>query len=373
MDMVKINFVPDRVKYIIFNNIKNSVFANNGIIFGGYVRDMIISDHNKVIYNGCNTYDIHNFWNRRHHPETAARILTANDMDICMYCEEDVSNFINALQNIFNENAGYSNVSSSDITITKDTTDTGYFNTPIIMHKKLNYKITIGKIPYVYSGIELSFDFDIIVPTISNTQPPFCKVDLLSNVFILSNHGIVISNHTGTIIDKMSILNKQKISNLIMKDIVEFKTQFCLRNHSDNFTSGNFSYNDEVLVRINKMLFRNFKWDITNLPFVMCNYKRNSSTRNDICCVCLENFKNSDRIAKMYIDNSAKTEKVCSAMSITHDKCLFKYLQSQLDTEKQEGISNTDHFEFRCPLRNAINFKICSNNIDKIISEKMNA
>jgi hypothetical protein len=370
MEIIKVNYVPERIKYILFNDIKKVVLENNGIIFGGYVRDLIISDHYKSIYNSCNTYNIHHFWNRMYHPETAARTLVAKDMDICMYSEEGVSNFINSLQNIFNDNVGYSNVSSSDITITRDAC---YFNIPIKMHKKINYKITIGKIPYVHSGIELSFDFDIIVPRKSNVQPPFFKVDLLSNVFILSKHGVVMSNHTGTLIDKMSILNKQKISSLIMADVIEFKTQFCMRNYRDRYVSGNYNYNSKVFERINKMLFRNFKWDITNLPFVMSNYKRNYNNSNNNCCICLANFKNNDRIVKMYIDNSTKTEKICSNMSIAHDKCLFKYLQTQLDTEKEEGISNADPFEFRCPLRNAINFKLCSDNIDKIICEKMNS
>jgi hypothetical protein len=31
------------------------VFDNNGIIYGGYVRDAIISNHYKTIYNGCNS------------------------------------------------------------------------------------------------------------------------------------------------------------------------------------------------------------------------------------------------------------------------------------------------------------------------------
>jgi len=370
MEIVKVNYVPDRIKYILFNEIKEIVLENNGVIFGGYVRDMIISDHYKDIYNSCNTYNIHNFWNRMHHPETAARTLVAKDMDICMYSEEDVLNFIAAIQDIFNDKFGYSNISSSDITITQDAC---YFEIPIIMHKKLNYKITIGKIPYVHSGIELSFDFDIIVPKKSNIQPPFFKVDLLSNIFILSQHGVVMSKHTGTIIDKMSILNKQKISTLIMSDVIVFKTQFCMKNYRNRCVSGNFSYNSKVFERLNKMLFRNFKWDITNLPFVMSNYKRNSSTRNDICCICRSNFKNNEKIVKMYIDNSTKTNKICSNMSIMHDKCMFKYLQTQLETEKEDGISNTDPFEFRCPLRNAIHFNICSPDIDKIISEKLNA
>jgi len=52
---------------------------------------------------------------------------------------------------------------------------------------------------------------------------------------------------------------------------------------------------------------------------------------------------------------------------------MFKYLQTQLETAKEEGISNAEPFEFRCPLRNPINFKLFSDNIDKIICEKMNA
>ena len=370
MEFVKVNYVPDRIKYILFDNFKKVALANNGIIFGGYVRDMIISDHYKNIYNSCNPYDIHKFWNRQHHSETAARTLVAKDMDICMYSEEDVLNFIAVLQDIFNDNVGYSNVSSSDITITQDAC---YFGIPIKMHKKLNYKITIGKIPYVHSGIELSFDFDIIVPRRTNVHPPFFKVDFLSNIFILNKHGVVMSNHTGTIIDKMSILNKQKISNLIMTDIVEFKTQFCMINYSDNIESGNLRYNSKVFQRINKMLFRNFKWNITNLPFLLCDYKRSFSNHNNNCCICLANFKQNDKMVKVFIDNSTKTEKVCSNMSIAHDKCLFKYFETQLDTEKEDGISNADPFEFRCPIRNAINFKSYALNIDKIISEKMNA
>jgi hypothetical protein len=82
MDFVRINFTPKRIKYILFNIIKKKVFDNNGIIFGGFVRDMIISDHYKSIYNSRNDYDIHKFWNKLYQPETAARALVAQDMDI---------------------------------------------------------------------------------------------------------------------------------------------------------------------------------------------------------------------------------------------------------------------------------------------------
>ena len=371
MEIVKINFTPDRIKYILFENIKKSVLENNGIIFGGFVRDMIISDHYKTIYNSNNQYDIHKFWNKFHQPETGARALVAKDIDICMYTEDDVSNFLIALQNEFNKDAGYSNVSSSDLTVTDENC---YFNLPIKMHKKINYKITVGKIPYVYSGVELSFDFDIIIPMKSTMLPPFNKLDFLSNVFVLNKQGVIMSHHTGTIIDKMSILQKQKISSIIMNDIVEFRTQFCMKHDCkyNNFTCGNFNYNNKVFHRINKMLFRNFKWNITNLPFLICDYKKFHYSSNNNCCICLSNFKNNDRLVKIYIDNSTKTEKVCSNMSIAHDKCLFKYFETQLETSKTDGLVSSDSFEFKCPSRNVINFKLYSENISKIISDKMN-
>ena len=375
MDFVKINFTPDRIKYILYEKIKDIVFDNNGIIFGGYVRDAIISNHYKTIYNGCNSYDIHKFWNKSYQPETAARTLVAKDLDICMYSLEDLSNFLIAIQNIFNDEVGYANISSSDLTVTNENS---YFHIPIQMHKKINYTITIGKIPYVNRGIELSFYFDIIVPWRANRQPPFRKLDMLSNMFIMNRQGIVMSNQTGTIIDTMSILNKQKISASIMKDIVEFKTQFCLLNTKDNYDTGNLNYNDMVFKRINKMLLRNFKWNITNLPFTLCDYKKKckkgtdggeAGNSCDTCCICLSNFKNNDRMVKIFVDNSTKTEQVYSA---SHDKCLLKYFETQLENAKINRVMGAENFEFRCPMRNVINFKIMADNIDDIIREKMN-
>jgi hypothetical protein len=373
MDFVKIQFTPDRIKYLLFNNIKKCVFENNGIIFGGFVRDTIISDHYKTIYNNTNPdgYDIHKFWNKLYKPETAARTLVAEDMDICMYTEEDVSNFLIAIRDIFHTNGGHANVSSSDITVTRDS-PSSYLDIPIKMHKKINYKITIGHIPYVHTGIELSFDFDIIIPC-NNIEPPFYRVDFLSNVFIMNKQGVVMSNYTGTIIDKMSILNKNKISTIIMNDIIEFKTQFCMKNYGDddNYTCGNFNYNRKVFERINKMLFRHFKWNIESLPFMICNYSKNYNCNNN-CCICLSPFKSGDKIVKIYIDNSTNTGKICSNMSISHDKCMFKYFETQIESSKLDEIAGTDKFEFKCPSRNIINFKSYSCNINTIISVKMN-
>lgn len=414
MEQVKINFTPDRIKYIVYERIAKSVFDNNGIIFGGYVRDKIISDHYKSIYNEantCNSHQIHKFWNCFNQPETAARTLVAKDMDICMYRKEDVNGFLNALQKIFCDEFGITNISSSKFTAISELT---YFGLPIMMSMRIKYVATVGRIPYVYCGTEITFNFDILIPKKSWMQPPFNKIDMLSNVFIMSKQGIMMSNNTGTMIDTMSLLNKQKMSAKIMSDIVEFKTQFCMvnnQNSRDRFDC-DYEYNRKAFERIQKMLFKAFPWQITNLPFEICDYDKNaktakaakktkaSKTTNEtdiiditdtsdtdaatatattttntvdtvetaICCICMDGFKKKDRCVEIYIDNSTHTKKVCSC--VAHDKCIFKYFEKQLETAKNNeeyAIDPSDSFEFRCPMRNVVNFQKCANATNKMI------
>jgi hypothetical protein len=382
MDMVKINFIPNRIKYILYEKIKATVFENHGIIFGGFVRDMIVSDHYKTLYNhSCknNTHNIHQFWNRFYQPETSLRAIVAKDMDICMYREEDVYAFIVALQGLFNEEIGFGNVSSSDFTTTNENEhENSYHGIAIKMHKKLIYKAIVGKIPYVHSGVELSFEFDIVIPSNANIQPPFYKTDLLANVFILSKQGVVMSNHTGTCIDNMSILNRQKMSMKIMSDVVELKTQFCMRNYRNDYECGDFEYNKKVIERLRKMVFRDIPWEITNLPFLLEKYKvikiedketKELKENKETCCICTSCLNNGEKVVKIMTYNSTKTEKVLC--SIIHAHCCFKYFETQIETATSDWIGEDEQFEFRCPLRNTVNFKICSKNIDNIIGIKM--
>lgn len=427
MEQVKINFTPDRIKYIVYERIAKSVFDNNGIIFGGYVRDKIISDHYKSIYNEantCNSHQIHKFWNCFNQPETAARTLVAKDMDICMYRKEDVNGFLNALQKIFCDEFGITNISSSEFSAICELT---YFGIPIMMSKRIKYVATVGRIPYVYCGTEITFDFDILIPKKSWMQPPFNKIDMLSNVFIMSKQGIMMSNNTGTMIDTMSLLNKQKMSAKIMSDIVEFKTQFCMvnnQNRRDRFDC-DYEYNRKAFERIQKMLFKTFPWQITNLPFEICDYDKTNATNakkaakatkpsktakpsssasdtdiiditdtsdtdaattttvsvetatsttttetteTAICCICMDGFKKKDRCVEIYIDNSTHTKKVCSC--VAHDKCIFKYFEKQLESAKnceEHAFNPSDSFEFRCPMRNVVNFQKCANATNKMI------
>jgi len=365
MTNVKINFSTDRIKYLLYEMAKTCVFDNNGVIFGGYARDMIISDHYKTLYNSNNKgYSTHKFWNQYYQPETAARTLVAKDMDICMYSLRELETFVTSLKHLLNDRVGYENVLISEISVSQDNI---YFNMPVITHRHIEVKVTVGKIPFVHSGINIVLNFDIVVPRKAKLQPPFNRLDLLSNVFLLTKQGIVLSSNTGTIIDQMSILNKKKITGLIMSDIVEFKTQFCKQNFTSNYDSGCFSYNMKVIERLNKMLFRSFPWEITNLPFELESFKHVNDT-DCICCICHSNFKYKEATVNMYSYNSTKTEKICT---MTHSRCLFKYFDTQIENARADMLPGAEAFQFRCPMRNDINFNKYAGNINEIISEKL--
>lgn len=366
MNPVKINFSPDRIKSILYNKIKDLVFANNGIIFGGFVRDEIISSHYKSAYNSINSYDSYDFWNKMNQAETAARTYVANDIDICMYSADDISKFLNDVETMFDNEVGPSNVSSSNLIIVGGNE---YATMAISTLRKVNYTITVGKIPYVSTGVDLSFDIDIVLPKDINRQPPFKKLDFLSNIFIMTKHGIVISRETGTIIDNMSVVDKQKISCSIMKDIVEFKTQFCMNSpYTHDYIAGDFAYNAAVYKRLHKMMFRSFKWNISNLPFEICDYK---GLYNDVCSICRSNFKNkNNRVIKMFNNNSSNTKQVCT--NVAHDKCIFKYFETQLESTKNDyAFKAANEFAFKCPIRDVLNFKGCAKNIREIIKKKL--
>ena len=180
----------------------------------------------------------------------------------------------------------------------------------------------------------------------------------------------------------------------IMSDVVEFKTQFCMRSRSDasdafdisdvsdDFECGNFEYNIKVYERIHKMLFRDFHWNITNLPFLLENYKAikiknieetaadGTSTEKpptfvkETCCICIGCINSNEKVVKI----STNTKNVYTTL---HAYCIFKYFHTQLDTAKKDFLGNSEQFEFRCPMRSVVNFKKCYDNIDKIINDKM--
>ena len=85
--------------------ITNIAIDNDGVLFGGAVRDLIISHHYSALYNNYlrtkkERYNRKKFWDTNEHPETAARTLVADDLDIYFEDTTKSSKFIDDLYSI---------------------------------------------------------------------------------------------------------------------------------------------------------------------------------------------------------------------------------------------------------------------------------
>jgi hypothetical protein len=183
----------------------------------------------------------------------------------------------------------------------------------------------------------------------------------------MSKHGgITLSRHTGTAMDKMSLIERKKIEVKILSDIIEFKTDFCLDYGKYTRERVNYfrviKYNTDVFARVENMALKEKPWVIRNLPFDM---EIESTGCSDTCCVCLASFKKMSGKSAVFIKGSDNKSKVRGGYM--HNACLFKYMRNQLDEEKSEVTNllyiNTPLEEFRnrsfcfkCPMRNEIDF-----------------
>jgi hypothetical protein len=362
----KVEFSKNYVTKVIYDRAIRKAYDCDGIIFGGAVRDKVIANHYTDVYNSqCkDIYDYKKFWNKQVHPESVHRVIVPKDLDICVETEGAAKTLAYEIKNLITSDFGVSNVKS---TFNYSMTPEKYFNFPIASLTKLTFEVTVGAIPYISKGVVLNLNFDIVVPHNRNIQPPFKKLDMLCNAFVMSKTGgITLSRHTGTVMDKMSLIKRKKIEVKILTDIIAFKTDFCLDYSKYTRERVNYfrvmKYNTDVFARLENMTLKEQPWIIRNLPFEM---EVESAGCKETCCVCLAGFKKMSVKVSVYITGSDKNSKVSGGNM--HSECLFRYMKNQIDEEKSEVANlmyiNTPleefknrEFCFKCPVRNRIDF-----------------
>jgi hypothetical protein len=362
----KVEFSKNYVTKVIYDRAIGKAYDCNGVIFGGAVRDKVIANHYTEVYNNqCNDiYDTKKFWNKQVHPESAHRTMVPHDLDICVETESAAKTLAHEIKNLITSDFGVSNVKA---VYKYSKTPEKYFNFPIASLTKLSFEVRVGAIPYITNGILLNLNFDIVVPRNRNIQPPFKKLDMLCNAFVMSRHGgITLSRHTGTEIDRMGMIAKKKIEVKILSDIIEFKTDFCLDYR--NYTKENVNYfkviqyNTDVFERVRNMALKEQPWIIRNLPFDM---EIESVGCKDACCICMSGFKKMS--GKVAVSIKSSDEKTKIRGGYMHNACIFKYMKNQLEEEKNmanalmsinqslDEFTNRE-FSLMCPMRNRIDF-----------------
>jgi len=355
-------------KRCLINKIKNIGLSNNGIIYGGLVRDEIIALHyrHQFIHKEL---DFESYWDIQYDPESAKRTIIPNDMDIYFKNVKDVINFTNNLSSFTKLFNGYVNSTQGNMI-----NDLNYINTSFnINHTKIKLVVYIGK-TINFTGIKLSFDIDVIYADnssneinnqeyeslVSTMEPPFNHLDFLSNIFIIERindkNNIRISNNTGTPIDKMPFTIKNQFITRVINDMLQHKTQFV------RHIEGNYNVEYINIYRILKMIDRPFHWNITNIPITILNSTDvDSAIINDnICCICIENFDK-----EKHKENKVVSIHINKTNHLLHHKCFITYMQTE--QKKRYRNPDTGFIECRCPYRNPFNFKDCHLNVNYYI------
>lgn len=366
---IKINYRKEMRSLI--NQIKSIGLKNNGILFGGVVRDDIIGTHYRNLFIEKEG-DFSKYWDDNYDVETNKRLIIPNDIDIFFKEDNNKLSFINTITKFIYKFGGYIYVSPDN-----KFNQLNYVNNLVFLkHNVVNINVVIGS-TFTQSGTRLKLNIDIISVdysqnTISNVmysnyvndfEPPFYNLDFLSNVFITesrTNSTTItrMSNCTGTPLDTMVFTRKTEMSARIINDIINLRTQF-----TRNVDCVNAEYIN--CFRIIKMIDRIYSWTITNLPFRLVNVADITEDINDKCCICLEDInitsENKETFMKEYKNI---VELSINKKTHFHSHCFMSYLsKEQKNRYHDEG---TGKIECRCPYRNFFNFRHCHRNIEYI-------
>ena len=337
------------IKRMAYTTMEPIVYKHSGIIYGGYVRDTLISKHFTALYreknNFCRTND-KKFWDMENDPATQDRCLLPSDMDTCFKDLESADAFIEALEDV----SQY-----QKIRVQESSEETAVYYSPLVLSvRKVCIKIKVCEIPFVCEGSTIKIYVDVVVPKANVTmQAPFGQLDFLCNGFIMSEeYGVTYSRSTGTIIDTYSDAKKAMVVSKIMDDLLNFKTYMC-------FISRNKSYfnhqqqNINALKRIQKMAKRNKPWSFINMPFKTEIYNTEEEVAKCDCSICYCEFNHADKVAYTITTKEDGTEIPCGKI---HFDCFMKSLCYQVNNK---SVYSSQGFVFKCPFRNTVDFKTC--------------
>lgn len=334
-----VKIIIEKEKRAIFHNLKSIAIDNNGTIFGGMVRDEIISDHYKKKFNEFVAKDKENisfstaFWDTTINPESSARTLVPNDMDVYFSSKNDADIFIGKVDAM-----PFDDVSIQDLE-----TSTNYTNEKIIL-KKLKIKYYLGR-TFTYKGKLIEVNIDCLYlpefPIASkNIEPPFNNLDFLCNAFIRTKDGVRLSKNTGTGVDKMNTLDRAQVTVGIMKQIVNFETEIATYKISN-------SHEYTIVSRSLKMIERKNgpSWNITNLPFSFEKITNEDIANEASCIICLDELSVENKM-KVVVKAENTEGKIINSCQM-HCKCMTKSLSHQL--KNYNG-------KFLCPYKSRLRF-----------------
>ena len=356
--MLSVRIDIGREKKDIIKNLKEKCLKNNGIVFGGSVRDEIISDHWSREFNSFYNSDeqranpkrenfYKSFWDTSIHPESKGRAIIAKDVDTFFSLQEDALAFISEIEAEFGKEAFYVPYEESK--------DENLFYTNCCISdcfivKKCNINYAAGK-TRIFPGHLIQMGLDIVYPRDKGIsylylEPPFANTDLSCNMFIKDKNGIRVSKNPGDWFKSLSFVEQSIFLAKTMNDMINFKT-IIVKDSSITYDKLR-----DIQRYLKRMTDPNFPWKIENLPYDLIDYIPSDiespeiiELKDEVCSICQEKLivdkDEADTIAIIRSINSSN-EKIQGAK--LHHNCLCNHLKFQIEKK----ISNPP--KPKCPV-----------------------
>jgi len=197
------------VKYKMMSKLEDLLLGFGFIIFGGYVRDKMIHDYySKKFYNRpCGNQF---FSDKNVHPKLKGRLVIPKDIDCFLNetYEETTKRLLGLNDQGFDLDFAFG--------------DKQYPLFENVDFFRVKVRLSNAR---MYGLRHISVHLDVTCGTKPQWEPPYGKLDMLCNSFILTSNGIRLSNNTGTYIDELGAVSKKLLENKIIKNILLFKTK----------------------------------------------------------------------------------------------------------------------------------------------------
>jgi hypothetical protein len=340
------------VQFEAYKAIEESVYSCSGTLFGGYVRDCIVSEYYTKIFERTHGKESKKFYDINYDKDTAPRIIVSKDMDIAFNTKGKADLFIQEVKGIPEFNR---------VVVMNGNKGKYYYSSKIHCMRTILIVMNVGAIPFVKPGIQVEIRLDVVVKKREfKVEAPFGNIDMLCNAFIKTPDGIRMSNNTGTKIDNLGHCERLFLATHIINDIRQFKTYLCF-GMLDNDMSRR-TINEMAMRRILKMQDRPFRFNYLNLPFGTKLYEDDKDNKCEVT-FCEKQYTENTTIAFTVYPNGKKAS-YCF-------KCMMNTLKAQYETLNSPESSANSDFTYTCPARNIIDFSTCGDAVIEFIERAL--
>ena len=299
------------IRWRLMSSIVKLIQKNNGIIFGGYVRDRLIHDHYACeyyenFYKCDNVIGGDSYSNLDVHPESSLRTLLPNDID-CYMTSQTLPAFISDLKdNMLCVTAQGMKESDAAETIVAGATAAKLYFPDAQLPENLKHTkliVTFAVHPLLKTTL-VPRQYEVKIDVIHSEQalaPPFGKIDFECNSIILTPDNEFKLCHIYSKLDPREKIIKL---NSIIKDILHQRTRIL--------------YEKVATYRIESLLEKN--WTISSSNISVCNVNKNH--KDDVCFLCLD---------EVMAEGKADGEKLVYSFrccnSVMHKKCMCEFIE----------------------------------------------